>query len=73
MEKCNFKYCNNMAFLSSSLQIREAAGIADKMKPFLREADPNDLKSPIIEYEILAHFGILHIVNLLTNWHESKS
>ena len=41
-----------MAFLSSSLQIREAAGIADKMKPFLREADPNDLKSPIIEYEI---------------------
>ena len=33
MEKCNFKYCNNMAFLSSSLQIREAAGIADKMKP----------------------------------------
>ena len=35
-----------------SLQIREAAGIADKMKPFLVEADPDDLKSPIIEYEV---------------------
>ena len=34
------------------MQVREATGIADKMKPFLNEVNPNDLKSPIMEYEI---------------------
>ena len=36
----------------SNLQIREAGGIADKMQPFLNEVKPEDLKTPIKDYEI---------------------
>ena len=48
----NVMLCYLLSMIFLSLQIREAAGIADKMKPFLKEADADDLKSPIIEYEV---------------------
>ena len=42
----------SFTYLMIYFQVRAAAGMADKMKPFLDEVDPQALKSPIMNYEL---------------------